>query len=341
MKTIEIHGSTGNSKILIGEKLVNLSKYLPETKPVIVTDKNVWRIYRKDFPEADIIKIGTGEKIKNLDTVKTIYQRLVEIGADRSSFIIGIGGGIVCDITGFAASTYMRGVRFGFVSSTLLSQVDASTGGKNGVNFQGYKNMVGIFNQPEFVVCDQRLLQTLPKDEIACGFAEIVKHAVIKDKRLFEYLEKNYKHALCLESDIIEELIYSSVLIKTDIVNRDEKEQGERRILNFGHTFGHAIEKIEKRPHGESVSLGMMLASSLSVRKGLLSETDAGRIRSLLEKLNLPIRLQMNKEKILDAIKKDKKKKGDHIYVVLISSIGSALVDRVSMSDMKNALKSM
>ena len=145
MKIVEVHGSTGNSKVIIGETLGNLSKYLPEEKPIIITDKNVWRLYKKDFPDADVIKIGMGEKIKNLDTVKSIYQRLIETGADRSSFIVGIGGGIVCDIAGFAASTYMRGIRFGFVPSTLLSQVDASAGGKNGVNFRGYKNLVGVF----------------------------------------------------------------------------------------------------------------------------------------------------------------------------------------------------
>ncbi|MCJ7774724.1 MAG: 3-dehydroquinate synthase, partial [Desulfobacterales bacterium] len=214
MKIVEVHGSTGNSKVIIGETLGNLSKYLPEEKPIIITDKNVWRLYKKDFPDTDVIKIGMGEKIKNLDTVKSIYQRLIEIGADRSSFIVGIGGGIVCDIAGFAASTYMRGVRFGFVSSTLLSQVDASTGGKNGVNFCGYKNFVGVFNQPEFVLCDPNLLLTLPRNEVSCGFAEIIKHAIIKDKEMFEYLEKNYKDALKLESSVIERLIYNSILIK-------------------------------------------------------------------------------------------------------------------------------
>jgi len=341
VKIIDVHGSTGNSKVIIGETLGNLSKYLPESKPVIITDKNTWRLYKNDFPDTEIIKIGSGEKIKNLNTVKSIYQRLVEIGADRSSYIVGIGGGIVCDIAGFVASTYMRGIRFGFVSSTLLSQVDASTGGKNGVNLGGYKNMVGIFNQPEFVICDQNLLETLPKDEISCGLAEIVKHAVIKDKEMFKYLEENYKSALQLEANVIEHLIYKSVLIKTEIVNKDDTEKGERRKLNFGHTFGHAIEKTAKLPHGKSVSIGMVLASRLSEIKGFLAKTDVSRIHSLLDNLNLPTRLKVDKGKVLKAIMADKKKEGDHIYFVLIKGIGKAVIETISTSDIENIYKDL
>jgi len=341
VKIIDIHGSTGNSKVIIGETLGNLNKYLPEVKPIIITDKNVWRLYKEYFPDANVIKIGTGEKTKHLDTVQSIYKRLIEIGADRSSFIVGVGGGIVCDITGFVASTYMRGVRFGFVSSTLLSQVDASTGGKNGVNFSGYKNIVGVFNQPEFVICDPNLLLTLPENEISCGFAEIVKHALIKDKDMFEYLEENHKEALNLEPGIIEKLIYHSVLIKSEIVNKDETEKGERRKLNFGHTFGHAIEKTARLPHGQSVSIGMVIASRVSQTKGLLAETELPRIRSLLEKLNLPTRLRLDKGKIRNALKKDKKKEGDYLYFVLLNGIGNALIDTISMNHLEHIVENI
>ena len=175
MKSIEVHGRNQESTIMIGESLLNLKSYLPETQTIVISDPNVINYYRPDFPPADVIPIGIGEAVKNLETVENIYERLVRLDADRSCFIVGIGGGIVCDITGFVASTYLRGVRFAFVSSTLLSQVDASVGGKNGVNFSGYKNMVGTFNQPDFVVCDINLLKTLPEKEVLCGFAEIVK----------------------------------------------------------------------------------------------------------------------------------------------------------------------
>ena len=261
MKTLEIHGSTGVSTILVGEKLKNLRKYIPAEKAVIITDANVKHFYQKNFPPYDVITIGTGEKIKNLDTVRYIYGKLVELEADRSTFIIGIGGGIVCDIAGFVASTYLRGVRFGFVSSTLLSQVDASVGGKNGVNFEGYKNIIGVFNQPQFVICDLNLLNTLPKKEVLYGLAEVVKHAAIGDMDLFTYLDDHYQKALTLDTGVIERLVYDSVVIKSAIVNRDEKEKGERRKLNFGHTFGHAVEKTTGVPHGEAVSIGMVMAS--------------------------------------------------------------------------------
>ena len=164
--------------------------------------------------------------------------------ADRASFIVGIGGGIVCDVTGYAASTYLRGLKFGFVASTLLAQVDAAVGGKNGVNWEGYKNMIGVFNQPDFVICDPLLLRTLPRREVLSGMAEVVKHALIADAGLFSYLEENGSGVLDLRPEVMERLVCDSVRIKSSIVNRDEREKGERRLLNFGHTFGHALEKV-------------------------------------------------------------------------------------------------
>jgi 3-dehydroquinate synthase len=341
VKTLEIHGSTGVSTILVGEQLQNLERYIPAGKAVIITDTNVRQFYQKDFSHFDIIPIETGEKIKNLDTARYIYKSLVELEADRSTFIIGIGGGIVCDITGFVASTYLRGVRFGFVSTTLLSQVDASVGGKNGVNFEGYKNMIGVFNQPEFVICDLDLLKTLPEKEILCGMAEIVKHAAIGDADLFAFLEENYKKALELDFSVIEKLVYDSIVIKSAIVNRDEKEQGERRKLNFGHTFGHAIEKTTGAPHGEAVSAGMVMASDLSVKRGSLPAQEAERIKKLLQKLKLPIRLQADRKKVLDALQKDKKRKGDIIYFVLLNNIGNPFVDQIPIIELEAAIQDL
>lgn len=341
MKTLDIQGSTGYSTIRVGESLENLRQYLPQGRSIIITDSNVAHCYLKDFPPYDVIEVDTGEKIKNLDTVQTIYERLVELEADRSCFIVGIGGGIVCDIAGFVASTYLRGVNFGFVSTTLLSQVDASVGGKNGVNLGGYKNIVGVFNQPEFVICDMTLLNTLPEREILCGLAETVKHGAIADAELFSYLEGNYEKALTLDIAVIERLVYDSVVIKSEIVNRDEKEQGERKKLNFGHTFGHAIEKVTGIPHGEAVSAGMLVASRLSVERSSLPPEDADRIEGLLRKLKLPTRLQFDKEKVLDAMKRDKKRKGDSIEFVLLDRIGSAFVEKISIHDLEKVVKEM
>ncbi len=338
MKTIVIQGSTGHSTVRIGETLGNLSEYVPAEKVVIITDSNVRRYYQDDFPPYEIIEIGTGEQIKNLDTVQKIYKTLLHLEADRSSFIVGIGGGIVCDITGFAASTYLRGVRFGFVSTTLLSQVDASVGGKNGVNFAGYKNMVGVFNQPQFVICDLNLLRTLPDRERLCGFAEIVKHGTIADVHLFSYLEENYKEVLSLDTNVMERLVYDSVNIKADIVNRDEKESGERKKLNFGHTFGHALEKVIGIPHGEAISIGMRIAARLSEKMGCLRTMDAERLEGLLKKLKLPIRLAFDKEEVLDAIRKDKKRKGDRIDFVMLHDIGKAVVEDIAIKDIEKAV---
>jgi 3-dehydroquinate synthase len=307
---------------------------------VLITDKNVKQFYENDFPPHPAITIDIGEKIKNLDTIRNIYEKLVAVGADRSTFIVGIGGGIVCDISGFVASTYLRGVRFGFVSSTLLSQVDASVGGKNGVNFKDYTNMIGVFNQPEFVICDLNLLNTLPKKEILNGMAEIVKHGIIEDASLFAYLEKHFQKALSLDVDVIEKLVYDSIIIKSAIVNQDELEKGARRKLNFGHTFGHAFEKTTGVAHGEAVSAGMVVASQLCVKRGHLSAKDAERIESLLQKIGLPVRIQAEKKSVFDALKKDKKRKGDHIYFVLLNKIGNAFVDQIPITELEAVIHS-
>lgn len=338
VKTLDIHGLTGHSVILIGERLQNLTRYLPSERVVVITDTNVRHYYQGDFPSSDLITIGTGEEVKNLHTVYTLYERLLELEFDRSSVIVGIGGGIVSDITGFVASTYLRGVRFGFVSSTLLSQVDASVGGKNGVNLGGYKNMVGVFKQPEFVICDPHLLKTLPQKEVSCGFAEVVKHAAIGDASLFAYLEQDYEKALALDSDVVERVVYDSVRVKASIVNRDEKETGERRKLNFGHTLGHAIERSTGLPHGEAVSVGMVFADHLSVERGHLSHEEAKRIEELLKNLQLPTRLPLGAERLLDAVRRDKKRTMDTMNFVLLQGIGRAVVEEISIKELEKAI---
>ena len=340
MRSVKLDTPIGKSVILIGERLENLKKYLPVKMPIIITDTNVQKYWGHYFPPGAVITIDTGEEIKSLATAGGIYEQLLELGADRASFIVGIGGGIVCDVAGFVASTYLRGVRFGFVSTTLLSQVDASVGGKNGVNFGGYKNIVGVFSQPEFVICDRNLLKTLPQREFQCGFAEIVKHGVIADDQLFAYLEQNWSRALEQDSEVIEKLVYDSVIIKSTIVNRDATEQGERRKLNFGHTLGHAIEKVLQVPHGEAVSAGMVLASKLSEKKGYLQSEDSTRLSNLLENFRLPVELEFNRQQVFEAIGKDKKREGDSLKFVLLKRIGEAVVDEISIHELENLLES-
>jgi 3-dehydroquinate synthase len=338
MDTLEIKGSTGKSMLLVGETLDHLPGYLPPSPMIVITDDTVHRLYGDRFPDGHIIKIGTGETIKTLDTVTAIFTKLIEYEADRSVFIVGIGGGIVCDIAGFTASTYLRGVRFGFAPTTLLAQVDASVGGKNGVNFSGYKNMVGVFNQPEFVICDPSLLQTLDAQNRGCGLAEVVKHAVVADVDLFAYIENNVEAVMAMTVDAVHRMVYDSVIIKSGIVNRDEKEAGERRKLNFGHTFGHAVEKVGKVPHGEAVSIGMMVAATLSARRGYITAGDVQRLGRLLKALKLPSRLDIGREKAFDAMKRDKKRVGDAIHFVLLERIGRAVVEEIPMAELKDVI---
>lgn len=341
MKVIDIIGQSSQSKILINERLTNVSNYINHHPLLIITDKNVHEIYKSNFPNAPVIQIGIGEKIKTLKTIEHIYQQMIDLEVDRSWFVLGIGGGIVCDITGFVASTYMRGLPFGFISTTLLSQVDASVGGKNGVNFYGYKNMIGVFNQPSFVLCDPLMLKTLPKRELICGFAEVIKHAVIADPTLFSFLHHHYHQALNLEETTMERIIYDCIAIKANIVQKDEKEKGERRILNFGHTLGHALEKITGIPHGEAVSMGISFAVTLSKHRNLLEPAEANQIIGLLSDFLLPVKLTSDKEKIREAIKKDKKREGKSIHFILLEKIGKPIILDISFEELEAVINDL
>ena len=341
MDTLEIIGASGKSTLFIGEKLGNISVHLPSSQVVIITDARVRNLYQDRFPKGKIIEIGMGEEIKTLETVQHIFSELVKMEADRGLFMVGIGGGIVCDVAGFAASTYQRGVRFAFAATTLLAQVDASVGGKNGVNFSGYKNMVGVFNQPEFVICDPEVLGTLSDQDRGCGLGEVVKHAAIADDKLFGYLEKNVAEILELKPQAVHKIVYDSVVIKSGIVNRDEKEAGERRKLNFGHTFGHAVEKVHKLPHGEAVSIGMMVAANLSMKKGYLKNAEIARLENLLTALKLPTRIAIDESSVMEALRHDKKRENNTVHFVLLRRLGEAVVEPVPLSDLESAVDNM
>jgi len=335
MRTIEISTDTRISSIVIGESFRNASKYIPSGKAIVITDENIHKYYGHCFPPFPAIVIGLGESNKTMDTLAHIFDKLVEYEADRSTFILAIGGGIVCDVAGFAASIYMRGLRFGFVSTTLLSQVDASVGGKNGVNFQGYKNMLGVFNQPDFVIIDTDMLRTLDAREFRSGFAEIVKAGAIKDELLFSYIEEHYAEALQKKPEVLEKLIFDSVSIKSLVVEQDEKEKGERKKLNFGHTFAHAIERNTGLLHGEAVSVGMVLAAQFSVKLGLLQQPESDRIAHILNRLQLPVHLRLNYSELIATMKKDKKREGDFLHMVLLNNIGNALIEKISFNQLE------
>ncbi|MFI3328446.1 MAG: 3-dehydroquinate synthase [Rikenellaceae bacterium] len=337
--TLKIKGS---SDVCVTFGLQRLTELLPAARIVIITDHNLEHHYaaQLDAISEERIVIGEGETNKTLQTMEQIYTELIEMGADRKTFLLGFGGGIVTDITGFVAATYLRGVDFGFVSTTLLSQVDAGVGGKNGVNLGGYKNMVGTFNQPRFVICAVDMLRTLDNREVRAGIAEITKSAIIDDVELFEMLEGVSFDEYRGNEDLIARSIVSSVKIKAAIVERDEKESGERRKLNLGHTFAHAIEKLSnKMIHGEAVAVGTIIATNISLSLGLISKEDADRIYNIHATLGFDLTPPLPVEELLKAIVKDKKAEEGSIYMVLPTKIGHCEVRKMSFAEVAQAVR--
>lgn len=338
MKNITTIKSAGRveSKIIIGSATENISKLLPDQRVVIITDANVHLNNMAFINSYEHIVIGQGENSKTLNTVEEVYRQLLEIKADRSTFIIGMGGGVITDITGFAASTYMRGLRFGFISTTLLGQVDASIGGKNGVNLNGYKNIIGLFSQPEFVICDPTLLKSLSEREFRSGMAEAIKAGVIADPELFELIENHSIKEIRETPELLEEVISRSVKVKSDIVNLDEMEKGERRRLNLAHTFAHAIEKLAPSfSHGEAVAAGLVIICEAAARLGKLPTETAARIRSVIEKMGLPSEYPVEMKKLLGAVRLDKKREANHIYLIYPHAIGNCEIAKVSVDSLE------
>jgi 3-dehydroquinate synthase len=338
MKSLYFTGSRGSSRIILDGAFGRLGEFCEEKRTAVVVDSKVLELYRGKLPPYRFIEIDSGEQNKTLKTVEKIYGRFLEWELDRSSTVVGIGGGIVCDITGFAASTYLRGLPFGFAPTTLLAMVDAGVGGKNGVNYHGYKNLVGTFNQPGFVLCDFAFLKTLPYDELKNGLAEAIKSALVGNAGLFDYIEKNGRKIVALNDGAIRKVVYDSLSVKIGVVSHDETEAGERRKLNFGHTIGHAIEKTRKSGHGEAVSIGMVVSARLSERKGTLTGQERKRIETLLDFFKLPVKLESDKTAIADAICKDKKREGENIHFVLLEGIGKARIEKIKIDELLEAL---
>jgi len=278
---------------------------------------------------ATLFSIPDGEEHKSLTWAQRAYDHLLATGADRSSLLVGIGGGVVCDLTGFVAATYMRGVRFVLVPTTLLAQVDASVGGKVAVNHPQAKNLIGAFYQPSLVVIDPVTLQTLPPRQLRTGMAEVVKYGVAMDADLFALVENELDLILSLNDEAISHIIQRCCQLKADVVSADEREEsGRREILNYGHTFAHAIETIfeyQTYLHGEAVALGMTAAAKLAVRLGLLGADVADRQEQLLRRIGLPTRLPpINVNSLLAAMRRDKKTRGGRLRFVLPTWLGEA-----------------
>jgi len=330
----------------------NLKKIISKNKKLIfLIDKKVFYIFKKlnNFKQLNYIVIDCSEKIKSFDMYENISERILNIGIDRSFTIVAIGGGTLGDLSGFVASTLLRGINLILVPTTLLSQVDSSIGGKNGINTKYGKNLVGTFYQPKLVIIDPSVLSSLSKREILSGYAEIVKHAIIKDKKFFEWLDKNSKKLFNLDNKAISQAIYKSILIKKEYIIKDEKEKlknkNSRAILNFGHTFGHALEKYhnynKELTHGEAISIGMIIAANISYKLNYLSFINLRKIKDHFKANKLPLsNKKMYNKKIFEIIRKDKKNFGDKVNLVLLNNIGSAfLSDKLSLDNIKKITK--
>ena len=324
------------SRVVVGNVGELLPALLPHKRVVVVSDTNIDRHYHSLIEPYDHVLIGLGEASKTLLTLDAIYRRFIELGVDRSWFVLAVGGGVVTDVAGFAASTFMRGLEFGFISTSLLGQVDASVGGKNGVNVDGYKNMVGTFTQPKFVICDVDLLRTLSPREFRTGLAEIIKAAVIADAELFEMLEQADFSTLQRDSDSLREMVYRAIKVKADIVERDERESGDRRLLNLGHTLAHAIEKSSSKfNHGEAVAVGLAMIAEVAANRDMLAVADKERIVNLLLRAGFALEPPVEVRTLLKAVKRDKKAEGDSIHVVFPLGVGNCCVEKMPIEEFK------
>lgn len=312
----------------VGE-LLNLNR-----KALIVTDDGVPEEYAKSVAsqckEAKIVTIPQGEQSKNIENWSTLLKALVENNFTRTDCVVAVGGGVVGDLAGFAASSFMRGIDFYNIPTTLLSQVDSSIGGKTAVNFMGYKNLVGAFYPPKKVIIDPETLRTLPQRQLTNGLCESIKMALTSDKELYEIIAKND-----LDDDTLDNIIYRSLMVKKAVVEADEREGGLRKVLNFGHTIAHAIESInglEKYYHGECVGLGMLPMCSEKVRESLFLT---------LSKFGLPTELKEDPEQIIEAARHDKKAFGDNITVVKVAQIGEFSFENIPFSEFEEMIRSV
>ena len=313
-----------------------LNNIVERSSSVIITDENIFQAHRSKFQGWKLIVLPAGEKFKTQATVDHIIQQLIALGADRKFTLVGVGGGVVTDVTGYAAAIYMRGLRFGFVPVSLLAMVDASIGGKNGVDVGPYKNLVGTIRQPEFLLYDSSFLQSLPHEEWVNGFAEIIKHACIKDAEMFRELENNNVGFYQTNASALDELVSRNAMIKAGVVMHDEFEKGDRKLLNFGHTWGHAIETKLNIPHGHAISIGMVVAAEIS--ETITGFSGTPRLVRLLQQYELPIDAQVNKEEVFEILKMDKKKDSAAMNYVLLNEIGDAIVQKIPIDELEKMI---
>lgn len=358
MKKVKVELGSRSYDIRIGTGiLARLGLWLKERgfsgKAAVITDTTVNGLYGEAVDGAlmsagfdvAVLEVPPGEEQKTLATAARLYGELTGAYAERSTPIIALGGGVIGDLAGFVAATYMRGVPLVQVPTTLLAQVDSSIGGKTAVDHGQMKNMIGVFYQPLLVVADIDTLQTLPEEEIANGMAEVIKSAAIRNRNLFNYLDVNMKKARELHPVVLEDIVLETARIKADIVAHDETESGLREMLNYGHTVGHAIESVSgfKLKHGQAVAVGMIAAGRISCLMDMLSESDVSRLEEVIISAGLPTRMSgLKREEIMLAMRHDKKVLHDRVRFILLKSIGDALVtDKVDLDMVEEVISGL
>jgi len=357
MNKIKVETINNPYEVVVGSDLINLKnlKALEDKEVLLVIDENIPTKFKDLIADAlsslssnfQSLEIRASEENKSGRTLDSIHSKLIDARFSRDCVLVGFGGGITCDIAGFAAATYQRGVNFILFPSTLLSQVDASVGGKTAINHPQGKNMIGAFHQPIKVFADVDLLSSLPKIEISNGLSEVIKHALISDKKYFDWLEENMESIISLKPEALGYAITRSVEIKAEIVSKDEREKGIRKFLNFGHTFGHAIElygEFKQFSHGQSVAMGMLMAMELSKLTEGFSEEDLKKSKKLISKANPDLNLKntFDDRKLLENMSVDKKREGDKLIFVLLEKIGRAKVKAdIDESKIAKAIQSL
>jgi len=343
MKKVEIKLDMGSYSVLIGPGLINsladeLNKINTGDRVILVTHpcvKQLWGNHVLNSLQAEalfpsLLEVPEGEEYKSLEQASALYNELSRLQVDRTTPVLALGGGVIGDLAGFVAATYMRGIPLVQLPTTLLAQVDSSVGGKTAVNQGKLKNLIGVFYQPRLVIADITTLKTLPECEYVNGLAEIVKYGLIQDEVLFSLLENNCDSIKQRDESLMEEIIYRCVSIKAGVVEQDEKDTGLRNILNFGHTVGHAIEAVSGFgvSHGKAVAMGIVAASKISLKMGLFSRSDYVRIKSLISRFGLPVDLAgYPVEDLMLAIKHDKKRAAGRLRMVLIKNAGEVFID--------------
>ncbi len=306
-------------------------------KAVIITDTTVRDLYASPLREGleragfevPVFAVPAGEEQKTLENAARLYAQLANVYVERMTPVFALGGGVIGDLAGFVAATYLRGLPLIQVPTTLLAQVDSSVGGKTAVDMGWLKNIVGVFYQPRLVIADIGTLQSLPEAEIINGLGEVIKHAAIRDRSFFEFLETNIGLILSHQENAVTDMVAQNVKIKGDVVSRDEKETGLREILNYGHTIGHAVETVSgfSLRHGEAVAIGMMAAARIASRMGVLDSAEVGRLEDLVTRAGLPSRVpELSRQELLEALKHDKKVRENRVRFVLLKSLGHAFV---------------